>query len=980
MAEDQKAKIEVPWANFFALIAALAGIVAVQPKPLSERPPPPGEKLIEVAPAQDVDARWWQDPLAVAQRQKVLLDADINSGRAPPSGAQRHGIDALVDLLQYRATTTHGRVLLLGVMLDAGSFSDHAESRLRVRQAVLEGLGQSGFVPIDAEHVGFVTMPMPTMAPDGKILEGTTLIAFEECRAGGDSKKDFPLGTEWVFVLWLPSAKFNPPLSDLATLVAPFKEITDKLDVTLIGPASSTDLANMVREAREAPLSEAAQKALDGVSIISPVVTTSDSAFVVSSSSHGVQEIIESCVTPGPRGGLSFCRTIATDDVVLQALISELKLRNVHVGPTNRLRGDHVVILTEWDNPYQRCLAASFEAAAGSEPRISAYQYLHGMDGRLPGDAAKDEPRRKDQSSSQATSADAPQGSNQSDFLQRLALQLKDKDEKWRQEVGHGIRAIGLLGSDIYDKLMILRALRSEFPDAVFFTNSFDAHFQQRDRWYDTHNLVIVSPFGTVLPKEWPQQAPPFRDNYQTSVFASTLAATGRIRLNDLQESAKHPRIFEISRNGAYELQPAFHLPIGFAKAEPYWFRSWLNSGRVKYGIALAVVALLIVVIWITMSMIFPTRQGVRSFPRLLSNTSFWLICGVPMIVLSVALFAQTGGAAQEPLAFLSGISIWPSDMLRLIALLLAIHFMIKANFDLRVNERSIAHLFNLVPLPRSRFRFEQLRLVPWHPPWENLSAEEAWHAYLARNRFWPRYIRIGVLFAISWFFSVAISQFFRSYSAPVRGDIAATFDRAVSLASYFGAILLSCYIADAILLGNNLVRTLTSGVTKWEPEVANRSEPLIPFTNEELSKYHNVIFVARRTEVFARLIWYPLIVVTLILISRSSFFDNWAWPVSLVFTLVLIAMFAAIGGAILLHNSAERLRVVAINNLQLQREENYGAKLKREMLEEMIAQIRDLKTGAFAPLSDQPFVRAVLLNSGTVGMLAVVQRLLASF
>jgi hypothetical protein len=33
----------------------------------------------------------------------------------------------------------------------------------------------------------------------------------------------------------------------------------------------------------------------------------------------------------------------------------------------------------------------------------------------------------------------------------------------------------------------------------------------------------------------------------------------------------------------------------------------------------------------------------------------------------------------------------------------------------------------------------------------------------------------------------------------------------------------------------------------------------------------------------------------------------------------------------------------------------------KRQVFDELIAEIRDLKTGAFAPLSDQPLIRAVL-------------------
>ena len=77
------------------------------------------------------------------------------------------------------------------------------------------------------------------------------------------------------------------------------------------------------------------------------------------------QENIEGSVTRGPRGGLSFRRTISTDDVALDALINELKLRRVYVPR------DHVVILTEWDNPYQSRLVADFEAAARREQKLT---------------------------------------------------------------------------------------------------------------------------------------------------------------------------------------------------------------------------------------------------------------------------------------------------------------------------------------------------------------------------------------------------------------------------------------------------------------------------------------------------------------------------------------------------------------------------------------------------------------------------------
>src|SRR5438105_14888034 len=66
-----------------------------------------------------------------------------------------------VEIFKNEKTVRDKRVLLLAVMLDAGPYSEQAESRLRARQAVLEGLSESGFAPVDGEHIGFVTANWP---------------------------------------------------------------------------------------------------------------------------------------------------------------------------------------------------------------------------------------------------------------------------------------------------------------------------------------------------------------------------------------------------------------------------------------------------------------------------------------------------------------------------------------------------------------------------------------------------------------------------------------------------------------------------------------------------------------------------------------------------------------------------------------------------------------------------------------------------
>ena len=276
--------------------------------------------------------------------------------------------------------------------------------------------------------------------------------------------------------------------------------------------------------------------------------------------------------------------------MVLEKLIAELARRRVEVlGQTTRntrqlSKPAHVVILFEWDTPYGRSLGATFAMQASGQsineiiqqpekrPRwIHSYRYLRGIDGQLPGlsgDQAKENQQReqgqKTQLGQDTVAIEATEGLNQSDYLRRLAHQIKEDNTRWQREDGSGIRAIGLLGSDIYDKFMILRAQRPQFPDAVFFTNNYDAHFERRDVWDDAHNLIIASPFGSTLPEIYSQQhIAPFRDNNQTSMYVGTLVATGRMKKEQAESLSWQPRIFEISRHGAYDLSDPWHVAIG---------------------------------------------------------------------------------------------------------------------------------------------------------------------------------------------------------------------------------------------------------------------------------------------------------------------------------------------------------------------------------------------------------------------------------
>ena len=413
-----------------------------------------------------------------------------------------------------------------------------------------------------------------------------------------------------------------------------------------------------------------------------------------------------------------------------------------------------------------------------------------------------------------------------------------------------------------------MRALRPQFPDAVFFTNNYDAHFERRDDWDDTHNLVIVSPFGSTLPEIYAQQhIAPFRDNNQTSMYVGTLVATGRMKEEEAECLTWQPRTFEISRRGVYDLSLPWYLwrpgeskivfesHYGKNEKTKTWFRDWLFAPGVIWKLILIALAMLGMAALISVTIARRTLPGggtaVQRLKRALVSTTFWLVCGGPLIIFLVALLAQYC-AAEEPLAFFSGISIWPTEMLRLIALMLAIFFMIKASVDLRTNARKIEAEFSFTALPLTPFRWRHLGIGFEH--WQmkepartsRFSAEEAWHTYLCRNKFWPRVIRVGALFTLYFLFSFIIYRLFPPPPAPARGEMAFQVDKVVFVLAAVGLMLLSFYVVDAIQLNSNFIRMFGREVTKWGRGVIDRSHRSPPLTEKELSAYHEIFF--RRT------------------------------------------------------------------------------------------------------------------------------------
>jgi hypothetical protein len=550
---------------------------------------------------------------SVRQFQKLLIKKWFTKSATGP--LRRSMIYPLEEESRFTGQAEH--VQILAVMIPGGPYVEDVERRLRSRRAVIEGLGTSAYAPEKDHEIGYFSVPWQPLEPNVvacvRTLEknrnederpvsysksgiqparidrkkpdsSDLLVPYEWCEltASGNEKKTLA----HVLVLWLTDSAFrDAPLGRLADLISWFRlrfvstwgdgNLLRLPTFTVLGPDNSGTLNKMVIEAHNDPWNNETRQCLATTHIYSSQASAAESQLLSEISSVGVPRIpikreckylIERNVKGlGLGSGFRFDRTNLLDDQIVDTLWRELKLRGV-----KDEKNDHVVIISEEDTYYARALSSTFtesQPKAAQPFDVRRYTYLRGIDGKLPSDE-KDEKEKKgaaESSSKNTQSSSRPtertEGLNQADDIRRLTAELRELDTQWRAESGghNSLKAVGLLGSDVYDKLELLKALRPVLPEAVFFTNHLDARLAHPDEWKETHNLVVVSAFRLSIneslnkrQKQRYQNVAPFRDSGQTALYEATLESMGKLEARDAILNS--PLIFEIGRYGPKEL------------------------------------------------------------------------------------------------------------------------------------------------------------------------------------------------------------------------------------------------------------------------------------------------------------------------------------------------------------------------------------------------------------------------------------------
>lgn len=977
----------------------------------SERPPPSGQG-VSTAVIQDRDARLWQDPFAVATEESGPPTCwQIDSASPPPlfrlqpclpadGRSSGRNLAWLKELIAAR----RGQVHVVYALVPGGTWVGADEYRRRRRYAVLSGANLEGYIPEDPEHLGYVEEAI-TAGLDAR-ADWRARLPFEWLSRGD--------GSGHVLLLWVdeetlgqqvasgaqPAAAF--PLTRLMSLVnalAFHSAGQAQQSHTVIGPYSSTFLRAAVVD----PNLEAAAQGLAAVGVqwFSPSATYPDRLLVAR---VGGEEKTLGDILP------AFQRLIVSDDGMAEALAEEIRGRNV--------RSDEAVALVGlWDTAYSRRLRNLIEKhirlvyAPGEAPAVVTASYLRGVDGRLPGNAPGND-KGSNQDAKPAERVERPEGDAQVDYLRRLALDL---ERRWHGK-GRRIAAIGVIGDDYHDKVLALRALRASFPGAFFFTTDLDAAMLHPADNKVTRNLVVASGYGLTLRPELQGDIPPFRYGYQSAAFLATRVALGDGTRFALPQSETErncllrPQLFEIGYTQAVRLaggrvEGPCDVAAPYLDPHPCAPRppGWIEALKPPAAVLLAGLLLGI--------------AGVAHRPHLRA----WVLSLLGAAALSAGVVALLNHEPhlREPFGLLQGISFWPSQLLRLLAIVVAVGLLLKGRRLLRKGFATVEAEYPRLAAPgpgSDQPPGDRTFLAAVHR-FRRCSETSAGGAPFADvPRLWRTYRRAeaepeetgardprtgkdeaeggqagaddlpfvlaclpswlaAILFVVLFLLTGVVLRMVLggSPNTPTRGEIELYVNKAILFFAVVSFLLLLFHACSESFRAVWLARRLQSR-DQWPDGLVRRYElklsptgVVTPGVRRAIDHWLDVGLIARVTEPVQRIVFYPFLVLALLILARSPLFDAWSTPG---FLLALFSLFIAlvVAAAWRLRTTAESLRQRAQQSLtrEIADARIAGDEGLATRLEAMRDYTESLATGAFLPFSRQPLVRAALTVAGS--------------
>lgn len=1096
-----------PYSNQLLLVL-LAGTLFVSQNPFHDSRPDKTESIPKSV--HPVHSRAWQDPFEEVDK---YIEEHKNG---PPNELDK--LDLLQRTIERKVEANRlNQINVVAVMLPGAHHFEDSETRRRLRYAVLSGFNAAlRYMPETPDYIRFfITNKKAEKEPkDSHVAYEWMVYKPTDHKEPPAFAKDNDAERRYerppVLLLWLNGEDFS------VTPHRKLKKLIDELakeqsgtkskigEVSVLGPYDSDGLQDLVSEMAPSQGKQADEEkpANNRYAYFSPSATVQDCNLL-----HNVPEF-SGCdklerfnqnnlqTYFNSHGDLPFLRVTATDLHLAYSIKAELKLRGIE--PSEK---DRILLVGEWDSLYDWHLSNTFAgtllADRGNYCKGESYEnvqnwdelydlktqcvfrasYLRGLDGEKQNAGVSKKSTGSQKKAGEAVGGEGDRietasGDSQFDYVRRLAAQIETLDREIRGTGNsslynnvYTIKAIGILGSDVYDKLLISEALHSKFPDAVFFTNGMDARFLEpaHNEW--ARNMVMASSFGLQLDRYLQNGIPPFRDNTQTAFFLAAEMALSR-QFTDKKEEGKgmpykdtylkygenlksllrtsgqidydkklvydgnqsNVRIFELGRTQAFDLSSHnpdcisgktclhpepdknvwdigyvgvvfFVIGIALISIRPLSQFLWRMPGLYfSLGMAMICTACLVLAfsgeevsggnfkhlqtycmfvsfflaatyaIFIFLVAIKDEKTpSVRSGPpykeKLFNLNILLSLVSLAVALVVIWLFVQPHQGwldDYEPYALFEGVSMWPSQAIRLVAVVLAGYFTIEV---MRFPNEFTSWLKKHFCLVKREGRWTRQS-----PPetMQNFAVLHEWFDWKVFKRKHNLILGSVILFIVEIF----VLWFFGMPNVPSRGDSIFSLNLILLQGLLVpAALILLVVVSDALIAAVNLVERCfpddSEANAKWPPITLENYAMQFNLLHdkEDLNEWVGMRFIVELTRHIYKIIGYPLVIVLLTVLGSFSYFDNWEMPVYIKISIGLSLLWLLFWD-LRLKKMADRARENALKSLRARaicyQQGNDQIKTRGGQLEKLIGLIESYEVVVYKSFTQRP----IFLNS----------------
>ena len=350
----------------------------------------------------------------------------------------------------------------------------------------------------------------------------------------------------------------------------------------------------------------------------------------------------------------------------------------------------------------------------------------------------------------------------------------------------------------------------------------------------------------------------------------------------------------------------------------------------------------------------------------------------------------------------LSGASLWPSNWLNLLGVVLGLLFISESYFQLRKTlfETTRQCRFDYrPPAKEDQSQRAEWRSMPWlwwklretfYPsasePVAVVVADEAWKNYRRQGHGRYRLCRT-ILFVAAYFVLLQgayLLVFGHLYEPFLRKPAGNWYLVLVNLA-FILFLFLSFWTIDAAYLCRWFILRISQGPTLYSlatQQHFSRQHGQVP--HDVLSEWIDVSVIASITERVGMLLYFPAVLFLLLILASHSLLYYWPWPPAF-YVLATCNFGVAAASIVILQRAARRARDRSADALQEKLEQLKAGAAATETekkqhdineTQELLEAIRNLKKGAFAGLWGNPVVGALLVPSSGTALIEIIRYL----